>query len=169
MGIREEVNVTGTLVWYYFICKREVWLMAHSIEADQDNEFIDIGRFIHETSYQREKKELSLGNIKIDILKKAGEELVVGEVKKSSKFKESARMQLAYYLYELEKKGITAKGILMFPKEKQREEIILNDLVRKELEKTINDILRIMYQDKPQPAQKISFCKNCAYNEFCWA
>lgn len=169
MEAREEIKVTGTLIWYYYICKREVWLMAHRIEADQDNEFIDVGRFIHENSYQREKKEVSLGNIKIDILKREDGELVVGEVKKSSRFKESARMQLAYYLFELENKGINAKGILMFPKERQREEIILNEQLKAKLDQAINEILWIMYQDEPQPAQKISFCKNCAYNEFCWA
>src|SRR5690554_2637589 len=105
MDTKEDLKVTGTLIWYYFICKREVWLMAHSIEADQDNEFIDIGRFIQNNTYQREKKEILLGNIKLDILKKEKGQVIVGEVKKSSRFKESARMQLSYYLYELEKKG----------------------------------------------------------------
>ncbi|MGC8937341.1 MAG: Dna2/Cas4 domain-containing protein, partial [Candidatus Methanomethylicaceae archaeon] len=28
--------ITGTLVWYFFICKREVWLMGHEITPDED-------------------------------------------------------------------------------------------------------------------------------------
>ncbi|MCD6318594.1 Dna2/Cas4 domain-containing protein, partial [Candidatus Aerophobetes bacterium] len=24
-------RITGTLIWYYYICRREVWLMAHEL------------------------------------------------------------------------------------------------------------------------------------------
>jgi CRISPR-associated exonuclease Cas4 len=165
----EDIHVTGTLIWYYYICKREVWLMAHSIVADQDNEYIDLGRFIHENTYMREKKEISLGNIKLDIIHKKDGQVVVGEVKKSSKFKESARMQLAYYLWELKKHGLEGSGVLMFPKERKREEIMLNDELIEKLKFVERDILRIIYEPIPQEPKKIPFCRNCAYNEFCWA
>ncbi|NLW22524.1 MAG: CRISPR-associated protein Cas4 [Tissierellia bacterium] len=165
----EEIRVTGTMIWYYYICKREVWLLAHGIEANQDNPFIDIGRFLQENTYRREKKEISLGNIKIDIIKRKDGQVIIGEVKKSSKFKESARMQLAYYLYELEEKGIKASGYLMFPKERRREEIVLTDSLKRELDVVSEDIIRIINSDKPEPVQKKTYCTNCAYNEFCWA
>lgn len=50
------MDVNGTHIWYYFICKREVWLIAHQIAADQEDDNLEIGRFISETSYQRQKK-----------------------------------------------------------------------------------------------------------------
>lgn len=165
----EDKGVNGTLIWYYCICKREVWLMARNLGPDQENSNIDFGRFLQEQVYQRDKKEISIGNIKLDILKKDKGQLIVGEVKKSSKFKESARMQLAFYLYQLEKKGVAATGVLMFPKEKKREEIQLTDDLRKELDTTITHILKIMYEPKPQSPKKISYCRNCGYGEFCWA
>lgn len=164
-----NLEVNGTLIWYYFICKREVWLMSHQLVPDQDNSNVDIGRFLHEQSYKRDKKEISLGNIVLDVIKKENGELVVGEVKKSSKFKECARMQLLYYLKELKDKGIKAKGVLMFPKEKKREEIELTEEDEKELDKVVRDILRIMYLDKSPEAVKINFCKKCAYSEFCYS
>lgn len=43
-----DLNVTGTLVWYYYICPREVWLMARQLTPDEDNPNIDLGRFIGE-------------------------------------------------------------------------------------------------------------------------
>jgi CRISPR-associated exonuclease Cas4 len=43
------MEVNGTLVWYYSICKREVWLMSRNISPDQRDTNIDIGRFIHES------------------------------------------------------------------------------------------------------------------------
>ena len=165
----EDINVNGTLIWYYFICKREVWLMAHNVVPDQDDPNIDLGRFIHDNSYSREKKELSLGNVKIDIVRKKEGQLILGEVKKSSRYQESAKMQLAYYLLTLKRQGLEATGVLMFPKEKKRIEIELDDNLQQELERVERDILKICYEPYPNPPEKIKYCKNCGYNEFCWA
>lgn len=165
----EDIKINGTLVWYYYICKREVWLMSRKIVADQDNKFMDIGRFIHENSYGREKKEISIGNIKVDVLKRHKGNVLVGEVKKSSKFQESAKMQLAYYLYKLKEYGIDGEGILMFPKERKRIEIKLNDKIIADIKDMEKEILNIIYKDIPQEPRKIKYCKNCAYSEFCWS
>ncbi|OXT08895.1 CRISPR-associated protein Cas4 [Thermoanaerobacterium thermosaccharolyticum] len=165
----DEKQINGTLIWYYYVCKREVWLMAHNIVADQDNEFLDLGRFIHEKSYDRDRKEISIGNIKLDVLKKNEEQLIVGEVKKSSKYAVSARMQLLFYLSKMQQMGVTAKGQLLFPEEKKREEVILDDTAIKELENAEKAIYEIMDSDVPPEQIKIPFCKNCAYLEFCWS
>ncbi|MDK2821812.1 MAG: CRISPR-associated exonuclease Cas4 [Clostridia bacterium] len=162
-------KINGTLIWYYFICKREVWLMARNLEPDQDDKNIDIGRFIQENSYERDKKEISFGNIKIDIIRKEDGQLVVGEVKKSSKFKESAKMQLLFYLSELKAAGLEAKGVLMFPKEKKREEVELTPEAQKQLQDVVKNILRIIYLDVPPKVEKIPFCKNCGYREMCYS
>lgn len=169
MDHQEDVHVTGTLIWYYYICQRQVWLMSHQINPDEDNANLDLGRFIHEQSYQRDKKEISLGHIKIDIMRKDQNGLVIGEVKKSSKFETSARMQLAYYLLQLENAGITARGELYFPKEKKKTEVSLTEELRKELENAVREILRIIYLEKSPVVKKINWCKNCAYGEFCWS
>ncbi|ACV64954.1 CRISPR-associated protein Cas4 [Desulfofarcimen acetoxidans DSM 771] len=166
----KEIHITGTLVWYYYICHREVWFMGRQIVPDQDNPNIDIGRFIGENAYSREsKKEIAVGNSRFDIIRNKEGHLVISEIKKSSKFKDSARMQLAFYLSELETLGITARGELLFPEEKRKETIVLDDKLRAHLEQARRDILRIMYLPVPPPAQKKSLCKNCAYAELCWA
>ncbi len=164
-----DIYVTGTLVWYYYICKREVWLMAHQIKPDQDDSNIDLGRFIQEHSYQRDKKEISVGHIKLDILRHDKGRLVVGEVKKSSKYETSATMQLAFYLLELRQAGVEAVGELMFPKEKKKIKVELNEKLISTLEEAKKNIVRIIYQEAPQAPQKIAFCRNCAYAELCWA
>ncbi|WP_456465775.1 Dna2/Cas4 domain-containing protein, partial [Desulfurobacterium sp.] len=65
----EKTSINGTLIWYYYICKREVWLIAHGIEAEQDNDFIAVGRLIHEKRYKNKAKELLIDNkIKIDLI-----------------------------------------------------------------------------------------------------
>lgn len=165
----QELHVSGTLVWYYYICKREVWLIGHQITPNQDDTNIVLGRFIQDFSYPREQKELAVGHSKMDVFRTSNGELIIGEVKKSSKYIQSARMQLAFYLSELKRHGIVARGELRFPKEKKREEIILDDRMEQELENTRREILRILYLPQPPPPGKIRFCKNCAYNEFCWS
>jgi len=162
-------KITGTLIWYYYICHREVWLMARQLEPAQENPFIELGRLLSEETYKRDRKEIRLENIVIDIIRRDSDELIVGEVKKSSRYKRSATMQLAYYLKRLKSLGIEAKGELLFPKEKKRINISLTPELESELKEAEEDIQKIISLDSPPVAQKIKFCKNCGYNEFCWA
>jgi CRISPR-associated exonuclease Cas4 len=50
-------KITGTLIWYYYICPREVWLMAHELNPNQEDSFLEIGRLLREDAYKREKKK----------------------------------------------------------------------------------------------------------------
>ncbi len=165
----EEIRVYGTLIWYYHICQREVWLIAHQLEPDGENTNISIGRYLHEQSFSREKKELSFKHNRMDIYQIKDGKLVIGEVKKSSKFKKSARMQLLFYLYELKMYGVDAVGELLFPQEKGREEVLLDEGSMAELERIIEEIKRILQMGKPPAPDKINYCRNCAYAEFCWS
>jgi len=63
-------QITGTLIWYYYICPREVWLMAHKLNPNQEDSFLKIGRLLGQDAYKREKKEITVGNMKIDLIKK---------------------------------------------------------------------------------------------------
>lgn len=63
------MQVTGTHVNYYFVCMRKLWLFANSIQMEHTSELVDMGRLIHETSYQRRSsayEEVEIGGIKID-------------------------------------------------------------------------------------------------------
>ncbi len=164
-----EISVSGTLVWYYYICPREVWLIAHQLTPEQEDTNLLIGRLIAQTSYPREKKELAVGSSKIDIYRYANGEFVVGEVKKSSRYRKSARMQLAFYLKELASRGVEAKGELRFPAERIREPVVLDEAMLEELEEVEYKILRILHVEQPPPPTRNRFCKKCAYGEFCWA
>jgi CRISPR-associated exonuclease Cas4 len=163
------MDVNGTHIWYYFICKREVWLITHQIAADQEDDNLEIGRFISETSYQRQKKELLIGNIKVDRIRREGDTLVVGEVKKSSTYEKSAYYQLLYYLDTLRKMGIEAKGELLFPKEKKVTKVEWTEEGKRVLEEAIADIRRIARLPVPPESKKIGFCRSCAYREYCFA
>ncbi len=165
----QTIHITGTLIWYYFICPREVWLMARQINPFEDNPFLEIGRFLHEESYAREKKSVRVENIELDVIRRKDGRLIIGEVKKSSKFLKSATMQLAFYLKQLEKYGIQTEGELLFPKERKRISVKLTPALRQELQTAEKAIVEIVRQEKPPPAKPIRWCRHCSYREFCFS
>jgi CRISPR-associated exonuclease Cas4 len=162
-------SITPTLVWYYYVCKREVWLMSHELNPEEDNTLMELGRVIHESSYKRDAKEISAEGMKFDIVRKEGGKIVVCEVKKSSRFELPSRMQLAYYLYKLKSKGIEASGELLFPKEKKKVVIELDEETERELQNAEAEMQKIIAQERPPEARKTRFCAKCAYAEFCWS
>ena len=161
-------KITGTLVWYYFICKRQLWLMSREITPFEDDDLLELGRLISEESYRRSVKEINIENIKIDFLKKENNSIVVCEIKKSSKFLEAAKMQLLFYLYKLKQKGTKVKGELLIPREKKKIELKLTDEIETKIINTIKKIREIIKNPTPLPLIKTKFCNKCAYREFCW-
>ena len=166
---QKELNITGTLIWYYYICPREVWLQSRQINPDESDENMTWGRYLHEHAYEREKKELSFGSSKFDWVKGKDGEMVVVEVKKTNRYIKSSTMQLLFYLYTLKQQGIIATGELRFPEQKQIEKVELNEENELELLQSMAEIERIMEQKLPPPASKIKYCGKCAYQELCWA
>ncbi len=156
------------MIQCFSICHRSVWFLLHGLEAAQDHPFLEIGRYITQESYNRSKKEVVFENLKIDLVKKENDDVIVAEIKKSSKAKKSALLQLAYYLFRLKENGVLARGELLFPKEKTREKVCLT----KELESMLNDAIlgieNISNMEKPPELKKIPYCRNCAYRDFCW-
>lgn len=143
--------------------------MAHQINAYQGNPYLELGRFLQEQSYSRERKSIRLENIELDLIKQQEGGLVIGEVKKSSRFQKSASMQLAYYLKVVREYGIKAAGELRFPREKKRLEVRLTHSLLSELETAEQNIMEITALSSPPAEKWISFCRNCAYRDFCWA
>ncbi|MDW8024197.1 MAG: CRISPR-associated protein Cas4 [Nitrososphaerota archaeon] len=159
--------ITGTLVWYYFICKREVWLMSHEITPDEESQVLDMGRAVHEIFYSKMLKEISMEGVKIDLFKKA--ERIICEVKTSSKFVEAARFQLLYYIFRLKEYGVDCTGWVLIPTEKRKIVVKLDDDAERELLKIFGEIKKIVEMECPPSPVKVPFCKKCAYREFCWA
>ena len=97
------MNITGTLINYFAICKRKMWLSAHKITCEQDSDLVKIGKIYHRES---DKETIEIDNVKMDGLRDGK----VFELKKSKKGSEGARMQVLYYLHVLKKHGIETSG-----------------------------------------------------------
>lgn len=143
--------------------------MAHELVPDQDNAFLEVGRAIEENFYNRESKGFDVGNLKIDLVREYDETTLIGEIKKSSRYERSEIMQLAFYLLRLKEQGIIANGEILIPKERKKIPVSLTEELENELNEAIEDIERIIIQDRPPQMEKIKFCTNCAYREFCFS
>jgi CRISPR-associated exonuclease Cas4 len=161
--------INGTLIASYYACKRELWYIAHEILPEQDNSFLELGRILEEDSYREKEKGFWVGDIRIDLVKRARDTVVVGEIKKSSRSRKTGIMQLYFYLFFLKQNGVEARGEVLFPKEKKRIELRLTETVEKELQRAIGEIQRIIGQEKPPKGERTSLCNPCAYRDFCFA
>lgn len=163
-------HVTGTLIAYFFYCKRRMWLHANDIRFEDNSEDVAMGKLIEETTYLQRNinyEQIEFDGIKIDYYDHKNK--IIHETKKSSKFEEAHIWQLKYYIYKLKRNGIDdVKGILEYPTEhkKRTVELSANDI--KEIEQLTEDIIStIKLEDCPFIMQSPK-CKNCSYYDFCY-
>lgn len=163
------MKITGTLINYYFHCKRQCWLFGNRINLEDNSEDVHIGRILHEIKENKNKKaEIQIENIKID---KITDEYVV-EFKKSDADIEAAKWQTLLYIQVLKSKGIDRKGKLEFyEKKKQNKKIIyleLDENKESELENLKKKIDELINNELPPGPIEERKCKKCAYYEYCY-
>lgn len=165
------MKIQPSLYNAYHICPREAWLMYHQITGDQMNEFMYIGRLLSEDTFQRQKHEVMLADLpaKVDMIETRNGELMIAEIKKSSKRIENGKLQLKYYLYLLYQKGYKIKGEIKIPKEKKREVVELSDEDIEFIEKSLVEIEELVRMEIPPLPKKIKDCTKCAHYEFCFS
>ncbi len=163
------IRITGSMVQAYTVCPRQAWLSSRQICPDEDNLYLALGRLIDQQSYSRERKEVRLGHLCLDLVRRGSKQLVVGEVKKSSRAREAARLQLAFYLHELATMGIEAEGELLFPEERRKERVILDEAMSQQIANIKSEITTLVSKEYPPAPQKNRRCSKCAYAELCWA
>jgi len=166
-----SMQLTGTHFNYYFICHRKLWLFSQGIYMEQTSELVDEGRLIHETAYPRRSskyQEVEMDGIKIDYFDPARKE--IHEVKKSNKMEEAHRWQLKYYLYIMEKNGFEGlSGLLEYPVLHKTEKVFLSQPDREEIIVILKHIREITQSNTCPEKQKLSICRKCSYEDFCWS
>ncbi len=162
------MNINGTMVNYYFHCKRQCYLFANRINLEDNSEDVRIGRIIHEIKAETENNsEIKIENISVD---KITSKYVI-ELKKSDADINAAKMQVLFYLDKLRSKGIIREGKLKFSEKNTNEisEIIsLSDENQKKLEECKKSIYELITSDIAPEPSKIKGCKKCAYYEYCY-
>lgn len=159
-------RISGTQVYYYFVCKRKLWYFSNELSMEQGNENVILGKLLDENSYKRENKHIMIDNtINIDFI---AEHRVLHEVKKSRKIEEAGVWQLKYYLYYLKNRGVSGlKGRIDYPLLKQCVDAELSDEDEQRLETILAEINSIVSQNLPPKQTQSRICKACAYYDFC--
>jgi len=162
----DEFRVTGVMMQYYHVCKRELWFYSRDLEIDRGNPNVVRGTHVDDSAYEGQRRNVSIdGTIAIDLLQDGR----VVEVKPSSALTEPARMQLLYYLWYLDRvAGIEKDGVLAHPTERNREPVELTPENAERVEDAIRGIHDVVTSDSPPPAEEKPYCDSCAYHDFCW-
>lgn len=164
--------ITGTHINYFFHCHRHLWLFAHSINMEQTSDTVAMGKFISESTYERQKHEIHIADDEDDIVIDFydGKNKIIHEVKKSDKMEETHIWQVKFYISVLEKNGIEGvTGEIDYPKLRQKISVQLSDNDRKKLAEIRNEIKNIIQQKIPPEVINRPFCKKCSYYELCYS
>ncbi|MCI8587525.1 MAG: Dna2/Cas4 domain-containing protein [Clostridia bacterium] len=161
------MNITGIMIYYYFVCQRRLWYFINQINMEQNSELVKIGKILDETTYTREKKQILIDNtINIDFIKNKA---VLHEVKKTKAVEEAGIWQIKYYIYYLENKGVQdIKAKIDFPLLRETKEVILEDKDREILKNVIIHIEEIGKMDKPPEIIDSRICRKCSYFDMCY-
>lgn len=164
------MQITATLINYYFLCKRKMWLHANEIRMEHTSDVVKDGKLLHEVAYpQRAERyrEIEMDGVKIDFYDPYNK--VVHEIKRSDKIEKAHEAQVKYYIYVLENNGIEGvSGILEYPTLRKTDKVVLTDEDREEIKSWLTDIERIIMAEGCPPKVQKGICKNCSYFDFCW-
>ena len=144
------MQIIATHINYYFICKRKLWLFANGINMEHSSDLVYEGKLLHETSYpQRPERyeELEIDGVKIDFYDARNR--VIHEIKKSDKIEIAHQWQVKYYIYILQRNGVTGvSGLLEYPMLRQTEKIELTEQDVNLIEEFVKDIDKIVSDDR---------------------
>ena len=162
-----DKDITGLMVYYYEVCKRKLWYFVNEIQLEENNSNVILGKLLEENTYTRDEKKINIdGVINIDFIRS---KKILHEIKKSNSIEPASLLQVQYYLYYLEKKGLIGlKGILDYPLLKQTVEVNLTDKDKENLDNIIIGIKEILGKESPPALEKNGICKKCAYFDLCF-
>lgn len=162
-----DKDITGLMVYYYEVCKRKLWYFTNEIQLEENNSNVILGKLLEENTYTRDEKKINIdGVINIDFIRS---KKILHEIKKSNSIEPASILQVQYYLYYLEKKGLIGlKGVLDYPLLKQTVEVNLSDSDRENLKNIIIGIKEILGKESPPILEKKNICKKCAYFDLCF-
>jgi len=168
----KQLRITGTMVSYYFVCRRKLWLFSKGLNLENVSGNVDVikGRVLHEERFQREtKREIALNTVKIDFLR-FGDGVFVHEIKKSKKFEEAHIWQLKYYIWHLRRKGVNcSSGVIHYPASMRKVDVGWENADDLKLEQVLKEIKEVITENTPPQVHERRMCSRCAYFDFCYA
>lgn len=162
----QKSQITGTLVNYYFTCKREAWLYSRHIYADQNDENILIGKALADIK-EKNLHKFAYSNLKFDKISKENGHYLITEYKKTLKNPNAAKMQLLFYMYilkmNLKLKKVQGKVI------SGKKVIFIDDLSDEflKMDEYLDEITSFINLENVPKFVETKLCAKCAYFSYC--
>lgn len=173
------MNLTGTHINYYRLCPRKLWLFANNIQMEQTSDLVSDGKVIEEESYQQRSERYSQVELfyQLDDISLSGKvdffdtkNKIVHETKRSNKVEKAHVWQVKFYLWLMQLNNIEViKGIIEYPRLREREEVFLEEKDIAYLENAVQEINELVNNETCPPVINAKICKNCSYYDFCYA
>lgn len=174
--------ITATLFNYHLICSRKSWLHHHGIRMEQESEAVAMGKLLDESSYGREKKQISVaaespqGISLVGLIDRANlREGVLHETKKGRACEEAHVWQVRFYLWLLSLNGVrranggTFTGRIDYPALRRTETVALTAEHEQQLAAWTTELQHVLQQPTPPPRiSQRKFCRKCAFEELCY-
>jgi CRISPR-associated exonuclease Cas4 len=166
MGSFDSLHLTGVKINYFFVCERKLWFFDRGIRMEKESDRVFLGKLLDEESFPRKKRRrITIDElITIDMV----DDRTIQEIKYSRAFEKASIMQVGYYLYYLRNLGIEKEGVILYPRQKKRERVVLTEAMVQELEEAIRKIQGILSRTTPPPPVSKPYCRKCAYFELCF-
>jgi len=170
------------LVGYYVLCPRKAWLSMRGLWMEQESTTVALGRQIHKSSYSRRQKEILLTAETPDGTPLVGkvdwaqlDAGVLHETKKSAAAEEAHRWQLRFYLWLLQRTGVTGpdgqpfRGQINYPRQRRTTDVRLTDAHTERLQSIVTSLRDLSARATPPPRiDRRTFCRRCAFEELCY-
>jgi len=164
------MNISASHITYYLLCHRKLWLHHQGMRMEDNSMDVAEGKLIGKSTYARRPakwRELALEGIKIDHFDPKA--LVVREVKKSPKLEHVHIAQVQYYLYRIKQAGVHgATGLIEYPKQRKTTPVLLTAETENEVRRWLTAIEQIVNQPICPTLEEKTYCKNCAFRDFCF-
>lgn len=160
-------ELSGTVVNYYFTCKREAWLYHHKIHPDNWDDNIIVGRALADSESKKHKNVFDY--LHFDKIKNKNGHFEVTEFKKSLKNSLSAEKQLLFYIYLLHKAIPKLKIVTGYIQSgKKRHKIEVSDDILKSFSLELYELFLVVKSEHPEKEIFKKICKKCAYYDYCF-
>jgi len=166
--LKRQPRIGGNAINYFYNCKTQLWYFLHNLNMEENSEYVMLGKLLQETYSEGEEKDIKFDEISLDVIKQTRE---IIEIKRSLEVKEAHIMQVKYYIYYLKKKYnlFNFTGKLTYPRIHKVLQINLTKDDERELERTIEKIIKIFHFENPPKAKFKKVCPKCSYFELCFS
>ncbi|WP_155951122.1 Dna2/Cas4 domain-containing protein [Ferroplasma acidiphilum] len=164
------LNIKGTDINYYFICRRRAWMSLKNFYIIDKNQFVAHGDYLSKKKRRYGFTNIKLGRNVLDNLEiTPNDNYIVHEFKRGKKVLPGDIFQVLHYMNILRTKGYTVEnGEIHTLGSKDIKIIKLDEDAINELNTVYTELEKLRNEIIPDPIRNYYCNHGCSYSSFCW-